>query len=391
MKRTESAVINTVFLARGFRADRCGLAIAATMFLALSAAAALAQQGPTNQPPATLGNVQFQQSADPAATSPRQPNTPGQPRTAAAPNQAPRRPAAVAPGAPPRVATGPRPAPNPAAAPPAAIPAPFELTPQEQADLDRLLFDWERKSEQIKLFKCDFKRWEYDNVFNKRTVGLGELKYRSPDRGNYRVADEKTGESIEHWICDGNAIFELNAEKKQVIERVLPEHMRGKAIADGPLPFIFGAKAATLKQRYWMRLKRAPAGQESKICLEAFPKLQQDAANFQRAELLLDPQGLTPFALQLDLPNGKNITVHQFYNTKTSDPLDGIKDFLMPRVPTGWTHLVEQPETVPAEPAPPAPGPAPSARPASRQAGATAPAAPRQAGVPATAAPPRQR
>ena len=390
MKCIESAANHLLFPASGLRAVRWGVGTVATICLAVSASATFGQQTPTNQPPAPgeLGELQFQQSANPVANAPRQPST-AAPRT-----QSPRRPAAAAPaasGAPPRVATGPRPAPRPAAAPPAAIPAPFELTPQEQADLDRLLVDWERKSEQIKLFKCDFKRWEYDNVFNKRTVGLGELKYRSPDRGNYRVADEKTGESIEHWICDGNAIFELNAEKKQVIERVLPEHMRGKAIADGPLPFIFGAKAATLKQRYWMRLKRAPAGQESKICLEAFPKLQQDAANFQRAELLLDPQGLTPFALQLDLPNGKNITVHQFYNTKTSDPLDGIKDFLMPRVPTGWTHLVEQPETVPAEPAPPAPGPAPSARPASRQAGATAPAAPRQAGVPATAAPPRQR
>ncbi|MGD9648803.1 MAG: hypothetical protein AB7U73_24035 [Pirellulales bacterium] len=193
------------------------------------------------------------------------------------------------------------------------------------------------------------------------------------------MADEKTGESLEHWICDGKAIFELNAEKKQVIERVLPEHMRGKAIADGPLPFIFGAKAATLNQRYWMRLKRPPPGQESKICLEAFPKLQQDAANFQRAELMLDPQGLTPFALQLDLPNGKNITVHQFYNVRTSDPLDGIKDFLMPRVPTGWTHLVEQPETVPAE----------QARASTPASGPAAP--PRQAGAPSNVGPARPR
>ena len=29
--------------------------------------------------------------------------------------------------------------------------------------------------------------------------------------------------------------------------------MQGEAIADGPIPFIFGAKVDKMKQRYWIR------------------------------------------------------------------------------------------------------------------------------------------
>jgi TIGR03009 family protein len=230
--------------------------------------------------------------------------------------------------------------------------APFQLTPKEHQDLDRVWIEWQRRSQAIKSFTCSLKRWEWDAVFQKKTTGVGDLKYSAPDNGLYRVKDEKTGEMIDHWVCDGKSLYEFNSTKKEVIERVLPPNMQGQAIADGPLPFIFGADAAKLKQRYWMRLIAPPEKQEDKICIEAFPRTQQDAANFKRAELLLNRADMLPFALQIDLTNGKNWTVHQFYSIVTNDPLRGIKDiFLAPRVFPPWKKILDNPETIDPEPA----------------------------------------
>lgn len=228
--------------------------------------------------------------------------------------------------------------------------APFQLTPQELAALDRVLLDWQNKSQAIKSFTCTLTRWEHDEVFDKDTVGVGELKYRAPDNGLYRVKDNETGEWIEHWVCDGDSIYEYNYAKKELIVRVLPPHMRGRAIADGPLPFIFGADAAKLKQRYWMRLIAPPPKFEQMICLEAFPRTQLDAANFRRAELLLSPGDMLPFALQIDLTNSKSYTQHRFDQIVTNDPLRGLKDiFTAPRLPLGWKKIIDDPQVVEPE------------------------------------------
>ena len=34
----------------------------------------------------------------------------------------------------------------------------------------------------------------------------------------------------------------------------MPPELQGKAIVDGPLPFLFGADAQKLKQRYYLRI-----------------------------------------------------------------------------------------------------------------------------------------
>jgi TIGR03009 family protein len=232
--------------------------------------------------------------------------------------------------------------------------APFRLTPSEEAELDRVLHEWEQRSAKVTLFRCDIVRWEYDPVFGKGTNGLkrkavGELKYRAPDRGLYRVRDEQTGQPLEEWRCDGKAIYEFAYDKKQLIERTLPPELQGKAIANGPLPFVFGAKAETLKKRYYLRLKQPPAGHEEKICIEAYPRFQTDAANFLRAELLLTPDTMMPFALHLVLPNGKSSTDHSFDRIRLNDPIGIVLgDFEAPRTPVFWKRLVD-PEEAPPE------------------------------------------
>lgn len=290
----------------------------------------------------------------------------------------PRQPAAQ----PQRVATqpqysGPQPQ-HPAASPEALTPrdprlirrvpgSPFALTPHEQADLDRLLERWEQHGNGVKTFECKFTRFEYDGVFDsgdKPTfIDEGQIRYAAPDKGLFRVDGELVdyrwangkavggrlvqGGRLEHWICDGQSIFEYNFRTKQLVEHKLPPELQGKAISDSPLPFIFGAKADDLKNRYFLRIV-TPRGADGQVWLEARPRFQADAANFQRATLILTLDSMQPFAVESLLPNGKSRTVYQFHDPRVNarNPLDPLRVFennwLHPRTPPGWTRVVEE-------------------------------------------------
>ena len=49
-----------------------------------------------------------------------------------------------------------------------------------------------------------FTLFERDAVFNKVTQRAGEVKYKAPDKGLYRVkGDRDTKFQGEYWVCDG--------------------------------------------------------------------------------------------------------------------------------------------------------------------------------------------
>ncbi len=243
--------------------------------------------------------------------------------------------------------------------------APFTLTPQEEAVLDRLLTDWQQMSAGVKTFEATFTRWDYDGVFGVQTPGEaptpkrvvnGTLKYAAPDKGLYELGDQ-----TEKWICTGDAVFEFRADLKQVREHPLPPELRGKAIADGPMPFVFGVEAAKMKARYWMRI--TPQDKQDQVWLEVFPRYAKDAANFAKIDVVLSfahqngtVTKLEPFALNMHLPNGKDRTVYQFSNMQTNAVLGNFQNFLgifvRPGTPFGWQHqVVEAPSGVDPQPA----------------------------------------
>ncbi len=252
--------------------------------------------------------------------------------------------------------------------------APFELSREQELELIRILRIWEERSSKVKTLASEFKRWDYDRVFGQPNPAkpddvipkesIGEIKYAAPDRGLYHITQvrEAAGmegnqpkfqtrtEGGEHWVCDGQSIWEYNYEKKQLIERRLPPEMQGKAIADGPLPFLFGAQADKLLARYWMRIV-TPPNIQNQIWLEAFPRHQADAANFRRATVILDGVTLLPTAIEVHLPNGKSRHVHQFHNNLVNDnnPLRFFKgDFSKPALPRGWTKIDDPPRAAQA-------------------------------------------
>jgi TIGR03009 family protein len=251
--------------------------------------------------------------------------------------------------------------------PPARGPAPAAvqpppLSPQESAALDRLLAAWETRNAAVRTWSCTFHKWEY-SAWGPSAAGgdrlafaesTGELKYAAPDKGLFRVKESKQWstetsryerrgpEAGEHWVCNGESIYEFRHTDRQLRETRLPPEMRGKAISEGPLPFVFGARADTLKKRYWMRIITPPDVRDQ-IWLEALPRYQADAVNFSKVELILQARDLMPFAIQIHKPGGQDRDVFQFDpNTNLIDKgLDMIRDFARPVTPLGYTYVLE--------------------------------------------------
>jgi TIGR03009 family protein len=280
------------------------------------------------------------------------------------------------------------------------------MTPQEQKWIDDVLSYWEATSAKIKVFECKFQKWDYENGFldpangrrRERTYAEGTIKYAQPDKGLFRVEKLvsvippnqpggqpqeilQSPEMGEHWICDGAKIYSFEANKKQVTVTPLPAEMRGKAIADGPLPFMFGARAETIKARYWIH--GLPDGPPEKYKLEAIPKSREDAQNFKAVIIILDKQDYLPESLQIFAPNynpPQNDARQTYVFTKREkkdeatladmvkkglDPFGLIRrDFFDVRAPGGWKMVEQNAANVPSGPAPPPQqaGPAPPPR-----------------------------
>jgi TIGR03009 family protein len=278
--------------------------------------------------------------------------------------------------------------PLPPAKPPAtaAAPAGFQLNQIQQAYLDQVLDAWEKRSAQINTFSCPFERWDF-NAFKPApnlpySKDPGVLSYQRPDKGSFQISEvrswvetpqppgyngPKKGEWQpnpnavgEHWVCDGTSIYEYRANQKQLVVTPIPPELRGKAIVDGPLPFLFGAEAAKLKARYWMRIHEQP--NTSEIWVVAVPKFQADAANFQRVTLILDREKLLPRAMQVAQPGGTHVDyLFHFDSAKINGTIDQLFQalFQAPRTPWGWQR-VDQPlptaqQSPPAQPQQPPP------------------------------------
>jgi hypothetical protein len=120
------------------------------------------------------------------------------------------------------------------------------------------------------------------------------------------------------------------------------------------LPFVFGAKADTLRRRYFMRLVMPPEGVKDQVWLEARPKMQKDAANFASVRLILSKPDLQPTAIEITNPGAdpKNPsrTVIKLENPSINNPWAPIQqlfsDFARPNI-LGYKHVIEQTQVPP--------------------------------------------
>lgn len=261
---------------------------------------------------------------------------------------------------------------------------PFVLNDAEMKFVYQTLRMWEDKSTLIKTFKSDFERQEFDDVWNPGSsqpmkVSYGVVSYSKPDQGSFKIdrimrwikTDPKSTDPAapgsfvdqpdeigEHWVCDGKAVYEYDHRLKQLKVTAIPEEMRGIAIADGPLPFIFGAKADSLMERYWIQPYQS---NEQQIWLIAYPRRQSDAANYDYVDVMLDRKTMQPKNMRIHLPGGKQRHLYTFGTEDKPPVINGKLDALFglfgaPHTPLGWKKVVmSDTELPPATPA--APGP----------------------------------
>jgi TIGR03009 family protein len=307
--------------------------------------------GPQGQGPSQPQYNQPQQQ--PQYNQPQPPNAgPGN----YGPPPAPRLERVGPPNGPQAASQGPPNGPNPQAGPPPAPPG-FDLTKDEQEDLDKLLSAWEKRGDRIKSFECTFTRLLYrqegGSSDKPKAVEKGLLKYAAPDKGYFDVESSSPSqpEMAERWICDGRSIFRYDFVKQRVIEYPLPPDLHGKEITNGPLPFLFGAEAIKLKQRYFLKVVPPPAGQGGQqVWLVAKPRFREDAQNFSAAEMILKVPNLEPIAIRLYSPNPNIWTVFAFDTPKINaidlgSRIFGLKllqgDPFKPDIPPGWTKELD--------------------------------------------------
>jgi TIGR03009 family protein len=262
----------------------------------------------------------------------------------------------------------------PAAALPAQPPAGFQLNQLQLAMLNQVLNVWQAQSAKINTFKCSFERWEYNKAFGPKVDNeeaplnkcAGVVSYSRPDKGSFQITEIRPfkltpaapgqapgapakGDWVkdpnaigEHWVCDGEAIYEYRHHQKQLVERTIPPQLRGQAIVDGPLPFLFGADAAKLKARYWLRVEQQQ--DPSIVWITARPRFKEQAADFSKVEVMLDRERLLPRAMQVHLPDeSRHVYMFDIANASVNDRLAVLKSFFeRPRVPYGYKRVVEQ-------------------------------------------------
>jgi TIGR03009 family protein len=245
----------------------------------------------------------------------------------------------------------------------------FQLNAEDEAVVDLVLQKWEQKNSEIKTFSCEFKLTEFNAAMRLNPAQpaapiehKGLLSYAAPDRGMYQVLPSKKDiEDGQHWICDGKAVYEVKDKDEQIIVRPLPEHLQGKAIADAPLPFVFGSTADKMRQRFWIRVSTPernhtqidlPSGQ---VLLEVMPKTQQDAANFKLVQIIFLEPDMTIFAINQFLPNhapnNQARLMYVFGRPSINSPLERLKNFFIkPENKLGYKTIVEKPPATADEP-----------------------------------------
>jgi hypothetical protein len=104
----------------------------------------------------------------------------------------------------------------------------------------------------------------------------------------------------------------------------------------------FSAKAKDLKEQYYLR-DITPAKEHDQIWLEAYPRSSRLAANYQRLRLIFSATDMSPIAMRLVQPNGRDSITYRFNDAVVNAPPTPGSESFRPAIPIGWQKIVEEP------------------------------------------------
>ncbi len=126
-----------------------------------------------------------------------------------------------------------------------------------------------------------------------------------------RIPFKVKSDESERWVCNGKEVIRIDDKAKTYEKVSIPPESQGQNIIDGPLPFLFGLKADRAKQRY--RDFKLLKNDDSEIRLELRSFDKEDARNWDKAIIQIDPKTFTPKAVKLVDTSGAE-SVHVFSN-----------------------------------------------------------------------------
>lgn len=236
--------------------------------------------------------------------------------------------------------------------------------PRLSSEMEQLLERWASASARIERLEGEHLRRVYDSVFEVEKLSEGRFWYEAPDKGRIDVTPTKITQEMvdarqapdapvrrgkngqpyelipdqpEKWICDGIRVFEIDEEKQTALVGQLPPDMQGVSIMDSPLPFLFGMPPEKAKQRFRLSFSKPYDPRSPAVYIRAYPRLEQDASSWSRADVILDQRTFLPVAIQLIDTAGTGTTVYSFRNL---EPNKG--SFL--KLPAIWGNNIFRPD-----------------------------------------------
>ena len=267
----------------------------------------------------------------------------------------------------------------------------FPLSPEMSNYVGQLLDHWQKMSDQVKAYRCDFTRYDYDadqvdyrdeqNRPAAYMIAQGEVRYAATDRAMFETQTlwrfagppEQPGQQAkydkvegygyfgrtihERWMTDGKAIYEYDFENKRINQANIPPELQGNVV-ESPLPFLFGANKKDILSRFWIRY--VPKYQtdangkkqlvQDEYWLEAFPKRINDSRMYSKLEIILASDTFMPKAIHMysseynPARNNLSSRYFSFENREVNGQLARFKDFMnifvKPRLAPGW-KLIE--------------------------------------------------
>ncbi|MEZ6055824.1 MAG: hypothetical protein R3C01_03875 [Planctomycetaceae bacterium] len=228
----------------------------------------------------------------------------------------------------------------------AAANAGAQVQVQMSPEVLRLIQLWEQHTRGIKRLTGEFQRYVYDSTFAYEKRADGTFWYENPDKGRIDIravkAERLPPDGLNHkklgpnnkpykvlpdinqrWICRGDMLILIDMDQSVYDKVEIPPHLQNEKITQSPLPFLFGMPAGEMEKRYFMSLgsMHNPKGTKERpqplAHVVATPRYQQDAREWSRADVLLDPGTkfagyFVPTAIRLLDPTGNVETVYVF-------------------------------------------------------------------------------
>jgi TIGR03009 family protein len=235
---------------------------------------------------------------------------------------------------------------------PIAQPTPPPASPQQAAELQAVLANWQKALTSITKFHVEqAARTMKDVIFAETTYYLGDIKFLAPRQflvNLNKVEKQKyvPGDFF-RVVCTGKASFQFAPKEKVIFVLPLPDQKGGDNTIMG---FLFpDMKMTEFQDRYQLTLGAPPAGYEKfYYFIDILPKKAEDKQVFSKARLLLNRHNYLPRQLYYVEPNGNQVT-WDFPKIKTADANVQPKEFDTPALPArDWSfrqRVVDGPST----------------------------------------------